>query len=73
MNKEFADKTVAALQTLTKEDVETGTPLIWLHDYHLMLAANTIRNVSNLANLSPRQSVCEAKITLYTNSLVNFR
>lgn len=45
VNKEFADKTLNALKSLNKEDVEAGAPLVWLHDYHLMLAANTIRNV----------------------------
>ena len=27
-------------------------PLIWIHDYHLMLAANTIRQVADEENLS---------------------
>jgi len=45
VNKEFASKTVGALENLSKEDTNSGTPLVWLHDYHLMLAANSIRNV----------------------------
>lgn len=30
---------------LSKEDMDLSAPLIWIHDYHLMLAANTIRQV----------------------------
>ncbi|XP_065223860.1 uncharacterized protein Tps1 isoform X2 [Planococcus citri] len=51
VNKEFAERTINALKSLSKEDVETGTPLVWLHDYHLMLAANTIRNVAETLDL----------------------
>lgn len=51
VNKEFAEKTIGALKSLSKDDVETGTPLVWLHDYHLMLAANTIRNVAETLDL----------------------
>lgn len=47
VNLEFAEKTVNALRRLIEtEEENAGTPLVWLHDYHLMLAANTIRNVS---------------------------
>lgn len=45
VNKEFAEKTVLALEMLSTDNTDSGTPLIWLHDYHLMLAANSIRNV----------------------------
>ncbi|XP_018915964.1 LOW QUALITY PROTEIN: uncharacterized protein [Bemisia tabaci] len=45
VNLEFAEKTVNALRRLIEtEEENAGTPLVWLHDYHLMLAANTIRN-----------------------------
>jgi len=45
VNKEFASKTVGALENLSRVDTDSGTPIVWLHDYHLMLAANSIRNV----------------------------
>lgn len=45
VNKEFASKTVGALENLSRAETDSGTPLVWLHDYHLMLAANCIRNV----------------------------
>ncbi len=28
-----------------KDGVDTPPPIVWVHDYHLMLAANTIRNI----------------------------
>ncbi|XP_050304055.1 uncharacterized protein LOC126741605 isoform X1 [Anthonomus grandis grandis] len=40
-NKEFAECTLKALRQLPKNQAEV--PLIWVHDYHLMLAANWIR------------------------------
>lgn len=40
-NKEFAECTMKALKSLPKSTTES--PLIWVHDYHLMLAANWIR------------------------------
>jgi len=46
VNKEFASKTVGALENLSTVETDSGTPLVWLHDYHLMLAANSIRNVN---------------------------
>lgn len=46
-NKEFADCTIRALRELVDSGDNIGTepPLIWIHDYHLMLAANWIRQV----------------------------
>ncbi|XP_033315169.1 alpha,alpha-trehalose-phosphate synthase [UDP-forming] isoform X2 [Bombus vosnesenskii] len=45
VNEEFAVKTVSALEQIYKEQKNqpNGTPLVWVHDYHLMLAANWIR------------------------------
>ncbi|KAI5711313.1 hypothetical protein M8J76_000490 [Diaphorina citri] len=52
VNQEFADKTIKALQILAQEEpADSGTPLVWIHDYHLMLAANTIRNIADEQNL----------------------
>ncbi|XP_075225977.1 trehalose-6-phosphate synthase 1 isoform X2 [Lycorma delicatula] len=45
INQIFAESAVEALQKLSveKEDSDDGPPIIWLHDYHLMIAANSIR------------------------------
>lgn len=44
---------VAALEQLHKEQLnqQNGTPLVWVHDYHLMLAANWIRQAAEDKNL----------------------
>ena len=48
VNELFALKTVDAIRNLTKQpSYSSATPIIWIHDYHLMLAANTIRYESN--------------------------
>ena len=44
MNEKFADITLNALRKTLDEKPEQ-LPVIWIHDYHLMLAANTIRQV----------------------------
>ncbi|XP_026465717.1 alpha,alpha-trehalose-phosphate synthase [UDP-forming]-like isoform X3 [Ctenocephalides felis] len=52
VNQEFAAKTVKALEILREETgngVHTngnGAPLVWIHDYHLMLAANWLRQAT---------------------------
>ncbi len=50
VNEQFAKKTLQALRKcLAKLDTEGNTsvsPLVWIHDYQLMLAASTIRRVS---------------------------
>ena len=44
VNELFALKTVDAIRNITKHtSSSSSTPIIWIHDYHLMLAANTIR------------------------------
>lgn len=45
INEEFAEKTVYALRLLKENKEKNGNspPIIWIHDYHLMLAANWIR------------------------------
>ncbi|XP_063610188.1 uncharacterized protein LOC134784089 [Penaeus indicus] len=43
VNEQFARLTVEAVQSLSKSNPET-IPLVWLHDYHLMMAANSIRD-----------------------------
>uniref|UniRef100_A0A6P7EXP5 Alpha,alpha-trehalose-phosphate synthase [UDP-forming] isoform X2 n=1 Tax=Diabrotica virgifera virgifera TaxID=50390 RepID=A0A6P7EXP5_DIAVI len=44
-NEAFAECTLKALKTLPKTSTEI--PLIWVHDYHLMLAANWIRQAAD--------------------------
>jgi trehalose 6-phosphate synthase/phosphatase len=41
----FADQTMHALRLLQKDKSANVTPLIWIHDYHLMLMANSVRQV----------------------------
>jgi trehalose 6-phosphate synthase/phosphatase len=45
VNEMFADQTMHALQLLQKDKPANITPLIWIHDYHLMLMANWVRQV----------------------------
>lgn len=52
VNKEFAAKTFRALAMVDKsDDKEPDAPLVWVHDYHLMLAANWIRQMAEEANI----------------------
>ncbi|XP_043227657.1 alpha,alpha-trehalose-phosphate synthase [UDP-forming]-like isoform X2 [Amphibalanus amphitrite] len=55
-NLEFADMTIRALELMYKERGNElaqadEAPLVWIHDYHLMLAANTIRQKAEEKNL----------------------
>lgn len=50
-NKHFAEKTVDALEKCLKNKKKSGIPIIWVHDYHLMLAANYIREMAEERNL----------------------
>lgn len=51
VNEIFAAKTIEAIRTTDRdrrqrgEDTAANPPIVWIHDYHLMLAANTIRSV----------------------------
>ena len=47
MNEEFALKTLEALRQVHRDHVdEPGVvPVVWIHDYQLMLAAAMIRQV----------------------------
>jgi trehalose 6-phosphate synthase/phosphatase len=44
---------VRALEQIHKEQEgqTNGTPLVWIHDYHLMLAANWVRQAADDKNL----------------------
>ncbi|XP_049825388.1 uncharacterized protein LOC109594568 isoform X3 [Aethina tumida] len=48
-NQEFAQCTMTALRSLPKNP--SAPPLIWIHDYHLMLAANWIRQTAEDENI----------------------
>lgn len=50
VNELFAEKTIKALRCLLDEQ-PTATPLVWIHDYHLMLAANWVRQIAEESNL----------------------
>jgi len=49
VNEKFAEETLKALRGMEKDP--DNVPLIWIHDYHLMLAANTIRQVAEEEDL----------------------
>jgi len=51
VNDHFAEITLQALRKMLKENPDQ-VPLVWIHDYHLMLAANTVRTVADEENLS---------------------
>ena len=51
VNKLFAKKTIEALEKCIEKKVNPGTPIVWIHDYHLMLAANYIRELAEEKNL----------------------
>ena len=44
INQIFADKTLEAIEQL-KKDNNKALPLVWIHDYHLTLAASITRKV----------------------------
>ena len=52
MNAIFADKTLDALRKVNaKLSADGPVPLVWIHDYHLMMAANQIRQKADEENL----------------------
>ncbi|MCL4116847.1 UNVERIFIED_CONTAM: hypothetical protein GTU68_064901, partial [Idotea baltica] len=50
VNQEFAALTVDAVRQLKKAS-PGAVPLVWIHDYHLMLAANHIRSACEMEGL----------------------
>ena len=48
VNEHFAEATLTALRQVIKEKGEDTVPIVWIHDYHLTLAANAIRKVSSI-------------------------
>lgn len=51
VNKHFAERTVEALEKCHERNTHTGSPIVWIHDYHLTLAANYIREKADDKNL----------------------
>lgn len=51
VNEMFADHTMHALQLLQKDKPANVIPLIWIHDYHLMLMATWVRQAADDAGL----------------------
>lgn len=45
VNEKFAQVTLNALRKTLEDRTNDQIPIIWIHDYHLMLAANKIRQV----------------------------
>lgn len=43
VNQLFASKTLEALERCHQRKNNSAVPIVWIHDYHLMLAANWIR------------------------------
>ncbi|CAG0904263.1 unnamed protein product, partial [Darwinula stevensoni] len=80
VNAMFADQAVESLKMLKakEKEGEERIPLVWIHDYHLMLAANNIRQrFEDMANAAPRALQSSQQIILgvdrldYTKGLVN--
>ncbi|ODN04256.1 Bifunctional trehalose-6-phosphate synthase/phosphatase [Orchesella cincta] len=52
VNQEFAESTLSALRRLNETpESDANIPLVWIHDYHLMMAASTIRQKAEEENL----------------------
>ncbi|XP_055710055.1 uncharacterized protein LOC129805859 [Phlebotomus papatasi] len=52
-NKLFARRTIEALERCHENLRENaGTPIVWIHDYHLMLAANWVREAAEEKGLA---------------------
>lgn len=52
VNEKFAQSTLTAIRDandkLNAEDKQDVFPLVWIHDYQLLVAATLIRNVSKI-------------------------
>ena len=51
LNHAFADETLRVLRSILKESNGKEVPIIWIHDYHLMVVANIVRRVAKEENL----------------------
>lgn len=51
VNQLFAAKTIEALERCHERNSNQGVPIVWIHDYQLMLAANWVREVAEEKNM----------------------
>ena len=51
INELFARRTFETLKQMTESNDSDDVPIIWIHDYHLMLAATTIRLLAEETNI----------------------
>lgn len=51
VNQLFAAKTIEALEKCYKRKTNQGVPIVWIHDYQLMLAANWVREAAEERNM----------------------
>ena len=52
LNYAYAEETLMVLRTILKEGGNNEeVPIIWIHDYHLMVVANIVRKAAKEANL----------------------
>lgn len=51
VNQLFATKTIEALEKCHNRKNNQGVPIVWIHDYQLMLAANWVREAAEEKNL----------------------
>jgi len=57
INEVFAETTLQAVRNIRRQqenEKKSSVPIVWLHDYHLMLAANTIRETATEEGFSIR-------------------
>ena len=53
VNHTFAETTVQTLRVILRENKRSDKiPIIWIHDYHLMIVANIVRRVAKEENLA---------------------
>jgi trehalose-6-phosphate synthase len=66
VNKEFANCTLEALRKsvreLDEEEKYETCPVVWIHDYQLLVAATTIRQV---------RATCRAQLIFFDFTLLN--
>lgn len=56
VNKHFAKRTIEALEKHYKNNKNNGAPIVWIHDYHLMLASNWVREIAEERKLEFRMA-----------------
>jgi trehalose 6-phosphate synthase/phosphatase len=51
LNHAYAEETLKVLRTMQKESNDDAVPIVWIHDYHLMVVANIVRRVAKEDNI----------------------